>query len=633
MPDSFMDVSIQGRTQEQRTSMLTPASTPGIKNNDRCRSLLGYLMTGKLAHSENKQLRDQFSHHIRDIKQWLEKTPTSMDARVEVVEVFDNLKRLDKPSAISKTWSAVQSMGSLSRTSLLPSKTPGASIQCILNALVQENAFVLLQGWDSHVNANLRPLVEMLDNVHRKDPLTLPREYFPVAYSCEMLVAAFISGSTRRYDAKFVAELFTEEEKYSKRYKPTTKFPKDFFAERKSIFEFIGNTAPEMLEFIFYALQKLRPIKSGTTITGWVPEDRPYRGSIIRDTGVQYDAEYRVHELMRRLAAYVHFKGTNEYPRLTEINPCEYFTRKRKVVKCIFWDEFKLIASTTKPKPKSGPKERVKSYDAQTQTDKVSPMELVAIRAHVTPTEAVALNQLVIEPNNFSIRHNPFITRKCRLETLQRRLEQISSTKAKINETVEKLMASYMLLDEEEEGLKVNLAEMNNEIERENIEKEEARRIVEEKIRADKLLAQRKNEALASECSGVSPVDSTRRLGSWPNSRNFRTICIPQRYMQATWKCVTPDSSVQPVIDEDKMKLVQELEIEMMSDMYNRMTRACHKKCIAPKYAENELGKGEAVCIDRCVAKYLDVHERVGKRLTQISMQEENFMKGQPKPG
>ncbi|CAB0042794.1 unnamed protein product [Trichogramma brassicae] len=165
------------------------------------------------------------------------------------------------------------------------------------------------------------------------------RVLLPVAYSCEMLVAAFISGSTRRYDAKFVAELFTEEEKYSKRYKPTTKFPKDFFAERKSIFEFIGNTAPEMLEFIFYALQKLRPIKSGTTITGWVPEDRPYRGSIIRDTGVQYDAEYRVHELMRRLAAYVHFKGTNEYPRLTEINPCEYFTRKRKVVKCIFWDE------------------------------------------------------------------------------------------------------------------------------------------------------------------------------------------------------------------------------------------------------------------------------------------------------
>ncbi|KYN09661.1 PREDICTED: mitochondrial import inner membrane translocase subunit Tim10 [Trachymyrmex cornetzi] len=77
-----------------------------------------------------------------------------------------------------------------------------------------------------------------------------------------------------------------------------------------------------------------------------------------------------------------------------------------------------------------------------------------------------------------------------------------------------------------------------------------------------------------------------------------------------------------PQLDEDKMKLVQDLEIEMMSDMYNRMTSACHRKCIAPKYTEAELGKGESICLDRCIAKYLDVHERIGKKLTQISMQE-----------
>ncbi|CAB0034567.1 unnamed protein product [Trichogramma brassicae] len=313
-----------------------------------------------------------------------------------------------------------------------------------------------------------------------------------------MLVAAFISGSTGRYDAKFVAELESEADKYSKRYKPTTKFPKDFFKERRSRFVFIGNTGPEMLQFIFYALQKLKPVKNGTTITGWVPEDRQYTGNIIRNTGIQYDAEYRVHELMQRLAAYVHFKVTDEYPRPTEINPCEYFTKDRKVVKCIFWDEFQpVVSSTTKTKPKSDPKERVKLFDAQTQTDKVSPMELAAIRAHVTATEAVTQHQLVIEPNHFSIRYNPFIISTCRLETLQRRREQIRSAKEKINETVEKLMASFVLLDEEEERLKVNLAEINDEIERENFEKEEARRIVEEKVRADKLLARQKNEALA----------------------------------------------------------------------------------------------------------------------------------------
>jgi len=80
-----------------------------------------------------------------------------------------------------------------------------------------------------------------------------------------------------------------------------------------------------------------------------------------------------------------------------------------------------------------------------------------------------------------------------------------------------------------------------------------------------------------------------------------------------------------PQLDESKMKLVQDLEIEMMTDMYAKLTSACHKKCIAPKYREADLQKGEAVCIDRCVAKYLEIHERIGKKLTEISMQDQAF--------
>jgi len=52
----------------------------------------------------------------------------------------------------------------------------------------------------------------------------------------------------------------------------------------------------------------------------------------------------------------------------------------------------------------------------------------------------------------------------------------------------------------------------------------------------------------------------------------------------------------------------------MMADMYGRMTTACQKKCVPPKYKDAELNKGEAVCLDRCVAKYLDIHERIGKK-------------------
>ena len=49
------------------------------------------------------------------------------------------------------------------------------------------------------------------------------------------------------------------------------------------------------------------------------------------------------------------------------------------------------------------------------------------------------------------------------------------------------------------------------------------------------------------------------------------------------------------------------------------MTNSCHKKCVPPKYHENDLTKGESICIDRCVAKYFDIHERVGKKLTNIT--------------
>ena len=57
-----------------------------------------------------------------------------------------------------------------------------------------------------------------------------------------------------------------------------------------------------------------------------------------------------------------------------------------------------------------------------------------------------------------------------------------------------------------------------------------------------------------------------------------------------------------------------------------RLTVACQKKCISPKYKEGDLTKGESVCLDRCVAKYLEIHDRIGKKLTSMSMQDEKLM-------
>uniref|UniRef100_A0A8C9RDQ5 Tim10-like domain-containing protein n=1 Tax=Scleropages formosus TaxID=113540 RepID=A0A8C9RDQ5_SCLFO len=56
-------------------------------------------------------------------------------------------------------------------------------------------------------------------------------------------------------------------------------------------------------------------------------------------------------------------------------------------------------------------------------------------------------------------------------------------------------------------------------------------------------------------------------------------------------------------------QLAAELEVEMMADMYKSvtMTGACHRKCVAPHYKEAEL------------------HERLGRKLTELSVQDEEI--------
>lgn len=58
----------------------------------------------------------------------------------------------------------------------------------------------------------------------------------------------------------------------------------------------------------------------------------------------------------------------------------------------------------------------------------------------------------------------------------------------------------------------------------------------------------------------------------------------------------------------------------------NRLVTSCHTKCIQPnpqnhRYAEGELLKGEAVCIDRCTAKFFEVNKKVGERMQTMGGQ------------
>ncbi|GFZ45075.1 Mitochondrial import inner membrane translocase subunit TIM10 [Saitozyma sp. JCM 24511] len=71
----------------------------------------------------------------------------------------------------------------------------------------------------------------------------------------------------------------------------------------------------------------------------------------------------------------------------------------------------------------------------------------------------------------------------------------------------------------------------------------------------------------------------------------------------------------------DPMKIEMAVaELDMITDVFNRLVNSCHAKCIQPnpmshRYAEGDLLKGEAVCIDRCSAKFFEVNKVVGEKM------------------
>ncbi|PWO01259.1 hypothetical protein FA09DRAFT_327206 [Tilletiopsis washingtonensis] len=59
-------------------------------------------------------------------------------------------------------------------------------------------------------------------------------------------------------------------------------------------------------------------------------------------------------------------------------------------------------------------------------------------------------------------------------------------------------------------------------------------------------------------------------------------------------------------------------ELDMITDVFNRLVSSCHAKCIATRYAEPDLNKGESVCIDRCTAKFFATNAKVGELMNKM---------------
>ncbi|KAJ2758029.1 protein transporter tim10 [Coemansia nantahalensis] len=72
-------------------------------------------------------------------------------------------------------------------------------------------------------------------------------------------------------------------------------------------------------------------------------------------------------------------------------------------------------------------------------------------------------------------------------------------------------------------------------------------------------------------------------------------------------------------MDPNAQLAAAEQEMEMVTDMFSRISDLCYKKCLLVRYHDEELTKAESVCADRCVAKYFQVNREVSDKLAKYT--------------
>ncbi|CCE65952.1 hypothetical protein TPHA_0N01710 [Tetrapisispora phaffii CBS 4417] len=74
----------------------------------------------------------------------------------------------------------------------------------------------------------------------------------------------------------------------------------------------------------------------------------------------------------------------------------------------------------------------------------------------------------------------------------------------------------------------------------------------------------------------------------------------------------------QPQLTSEQKIQNAESELDLVTDMFNKLVDNCHKKCISTNYADGALDKNEASCLDRCVAKYFEANVKVGENMQKM---------------
>ncbi|KAI8335546.1 Tim10/DDP family zinc finger protein [Chlamydoabsidia padenii] len=76
----------------------------------------------------------------------------------------------------------------------------------------------------------------------------------------------------------------------------------------------------------------------------------------------------------------------------------------------------------------------------------------------------------------------------------------------------------------------------------------------------------------------------------------------------------------QQAIDPQNIMMAEQ-ELEMVTDLFNRISDSCYTKCVNRQYEQNELSATESSCIDTCVGKFLEINTKVGEKMQTMGQQ------------
>lgn len=65
-------------------------------------------------------------------------------------------------------------------------------------------------------------------------------------------------------------------------------------------------------------------------------------------------------------------------------------------------------------------------------------------------------------------------------------------------------------------------------------------------------------------------------------------------------------------VDPEKVKLAS-IQFEATSTTFNNVLSTCTKKCMGHEYGEADLNTGEQSCADRCVSKFFQANQKIGR--------------------